>query len=403
MKTESLMMQLVFEVCEGEGAGTAPAARKIFDGAGGVIGRGPGCDWVISDPSRVLSSHHGLIAYREGHYFLTDISSNGIQVAGSAERLRKGQARLINDGDAFHLGSLLIRAWLMEPTRSRAEQQDLAGEPIPDDAFLSLDPLQALDLEHQRQSSSADLAALNRVIDEPQAWTDSHGADREHVVLPRRAEPIVEAAAVAPVAVAPTVDEVFWAQFTAVLGIDPVNLDRSSYETLAIKVARLFRLAVEGLQQSLRTRDELKNEMASAPADSHGATQNPLKDCVDTDAAIAAILGPRELGQLSGERAIVHAYRDLQAHQVALLAACESALLSARAAFEPGHLLRCFETQGKPPRFFTDGGHWRAYLRHYQRLVLEAQRNEPALGTDFAKAYAQQLRLISTLHSDFPG
>ncbi|WP_460103100.1 type VI secretion system-associated FHA domain protein [Pseudomonas sp. H1_D04] len=104
-------MQLVFEVCNAESG--EPACVKTFDGVGGVIGRGAGCDWVIPDASRLLSSHHGLVSYREGQYFLTDISSNGIGVSGSTERLGKGQARLISEGDVYQLGAVQIRARLM--------------------------------------------------------------------------------------------------------------------------------------------------------------------------------------------------------------------------------------------------------------------------------------------------
>lgn len=101
-------MQLIFEVCDC--APGEPSASKVFDGVGGVIGRGMGCDWIIPDPRRLVSSHHGLVSYRDGRYFLTDISSNGIGVSGSAERLRKGQARLISDGEVYQLGSMDIRA-----------------------------------------------------------------------------------------------------------------------------------------------------------------------------------------------------------------------------------------------------------------------------------------------------
>lgn len=97
-------MQLVFEVCSvvnGE-----PLARKTFEGGGGVIGRGVGCDWIIPDAHRLISSHHALVSYREGHYFLTDISSNGITVSGSMERLDKGQARLITDGEVYQLSQV---------------------------------------------------------------------------------------------------------------------------------------------------------------------------------------------------------------------------------------------------------------------------------------------------------
>lgn len=395
-------MQLVFEVRAPESHKSAPLARKVFDSAGGVIGRGSGCDWVIPDASRVLSSHHGLVSYREGRYFLTDISRNGIGVAGSPERLRKGQARLISDGDVFELGALTMRARLQEPSRPAGDVRASPPVPIPDDAFLSLDPLHGLELDRQMQATSQELEALNELVDE-QAWADRYGADQEHVVLPRRQEPLVEVATVQAVAPAPPTDEVFWAQFATALGVDLNALDQPGREVLAIKVAGLFRLTIEGLQQSLRTRDELNNELDMAPFGSQGTGLNPLKVCSDTDAALAAMLDTRALGQLSAVRAITQAQRELQVHQVALLAACRSALRNARAAFEPGYLLGCFESQGRSAGFFSDGGHWRAYLRHYQRLVAQEQLHDRPLGGDFAKAYEEQVRLVSSLQMDFSG
>ena len=398
-----MKLQLVFEVCACESDKSLLLARKVFDGAGGVIGRGPGCDWVIPDASRVLSSHHGLIGYREGRYFLTDISRNGIGLASSPERLRKGQARLISDGDVFELGVLTIRARLLESTRPSDELLTPAAVPIPDDAFLSLDPLHGLELDRQLQATSDDLEALNKSADEQAIWADHFGADSEHVALPRRRAPSIGVAAVPAVAMTPSTNEVFWSQFAAVLGVDLTALDTLAREALAIKVARLFRLTIEGLQHGLRTREELTNELGTAAFASQGTGQNPLKVYRDTDAALAAMLDTRELGQLPAVRAIAQVHRELQVHQIALLAACRSAIRNARAAFEPSHLLGCFESQGKSAGFFSDGGHWRAYQRHYQRVVAQEQQNDRPLGGDFAKAYEEQLRLLSSLHIDFPG
>ncbi|WWF47434.1 FHA domain-containing protein [Pseudomonas trivialis] len=140
-----MTMQLVFEVYESAGADSASTAPKRFTEAGGVIGRGAGCDWVIPDSSRLLSSHHGLVSFREGQYFLTDISSNGICVASSGERLCKGQARLVEDGDIFQLGALAIRARLVTSPAWHDRLQIAASDSIPDDAFLGLDPVGATD------------------------------------------------------------------------------------------------------------------------------------------------------------------------------------------------------------------------------------------------------------------
>lgn len=394
-------MQLVFEACAVEGAQNVAPARKVFDSRGGVIGRGSGCDWVISDPSRVLSSHHGLVGYRGARYFLTDISRNGIGVVGSAERLRKGQARLISDGDVFDLGPVTIRAQLLQAPRHGSEQRVITGGLIPDDAFLSLDPLHALDLDHPRKANSEDLDALSERVDESGIWTDSQGAEREHLIVPCPVEPVAAPGAEDPIAV--PLDELFWVQFATALGIDLATLERSGREALAIKVARLFHLGVNGLQQTLRTCDELNSELASGAGASLDLSQNPLKVCPDTGAAIAAMLGSQVLGQLSAERAIVQACRDLQVRQAALLAACRSALRNARTAFEPSYLMGCFESQDRPPRFFADAWHWRAYQRYYQRLAADEQLIRRPLDGDFAKAYEEQVRLIGALHMDFPG
>ncbi|AZE84288.1 Uncharacterized protein ImpI/VasC [Pseudomonas orientalis] len=396
-------MQLVFEVCEAAGANAASTVRKVFDGVGGVIGRGSGCDWVIHDPSRLLSSHHALVGCREGRYFLTDISSNGIDMPGRGERLRKGQARLIEDGDVFELGGLSVRARLMEPAQPFDEQPVITGVPIPDDAFLALDPLQALDLEHQGHSVSDELLALSAGVGELGAWADRRAADREHVAIPRRVEPARKRPAAEPVAMAASPDDVFWMAFAAALGLDLGRLDNAAREALALKVARLFRLEVERLQSSLRSCEELQGELATPPADALRTARNPLRSCVDTHAALSAILDMAPVASLSGEQAIAQAHRALQVHQVALLSACRSALRNARSAFAPGHLLECAEFKEAAPRWSSDGARWRAYLRHYRRLSADEQFDERPLGRDFVRAYEEQVRLISTLHSDYPG
>eukprot|EP01132_Coremiostelium_polycephalum_P018678 gene18678-22250_t len=145
-------MQLVFEVCPAGPAESAPALRKVFDGVGGVIGRGGGCDWTLPDTSRQVSGRHAVISYRDGRYFLTDISSNGTRLAGRSERLHEGQQQPIDDGAVFQLGPLSIRARLVSPPLGQG--QDGLHRLIPDDAFLELDPLRALASELQREDGS---------------------------------------------------------------------------------------------------------------------------------------------------------------------------------------------------------------------------------------------------------
>ncbi|WP_460135728.1 type VI secretion system-associated FHA domain protein TagH [Pseudomonas sp. S1_E04] len=390
-------MQLVFEVCD-SGSDGAPA-RKVFEEVGGVVGRGTGCDWIIPDASRLLSSHHALVSYREGRYFLTDISSNGIGVSGSTQRLRKGQAYLINEGDVYQMGPVDIRARLVERGLQPGQRVIVDRGMIPDDAFLGLDPVYALDHAQQCEESCEDLTALNAVVEA--AGAVSHGAvEREHLIVPRWREPAGDDAPAPPTPVTAADPEAFWARFGEALGMPLEALDTFEREALAIKVAGLFRQTVEGLRQSLLTRDELNSELIQGWTVPKRHT--PLSECADTQAALAALLDASERGQ-SAEQSVAQAYREIHVHQLALVVACRAAVRGALAAFAPAHLLLCFERLDNPPRFPTDGAHWRAYQRHYQRLLDEQPLGEQLLRNDFSKAYDEQVRLVSTLHAAYPG
>lgn len=85
-----------------EGAAVAETSRA-FEG-GGLIGRGEDNDWVLDDPERYLSSRHSEITCEQGRYYLTDLSTNGTFVNGSAEPLGKGVRVALNDGDQFSFG-----------------------------------------------------------------------------------------------------------------------------------------------------------------------------------------------------------------------------------------------------------------------------------------------------------
>ncbi|MBO0495074.1 type VI secretion system-associated FHA domain protein [Pseudomonas sp. Marseille-Q1929] len=364
-------MQLVLEVCSGGQA--APSAHKVFAGAGGVIGRGSGCDWVLPDASRVLSSHHGLVSYRDERYFLTDISSNGIGVAGSAERLRRGQPWPIHDGNVFELGPLAIRARLMAPLQRLAEPV-----PIPDDGFLAPAPLPLIE-----EAWGAN--------DTPQSCTERGTPQWDHLRTPTLTAPADEAAAPLPVASAAQSNDAFWAHFAEALGIRMQMLDTPRCEALAIRVARLLKHTLDDLQQCLRTQEALKGEL-DMDCQGHDGLQD-----------LHMLLGDGAVGELPAQQAVTQAFRDLQAHQVAMLAACRAAVQGVRQAFAPDHLQRCFVRQGKPPRFFREGAHWRAYQRYYQQLIDGELSAEPALGPDFLAAYQDQVRLIATLHANKQG
>lgn len=107
-------MELVFDMVSAQQFVPGLMSSKTFKQAGGIIGRAEDCDWVIPDRKRVLSSRHAEVSYRDGAFFLTDTSSNGIQLKDTGASLDKGRAQRIEHGSVYCLGDFEIRAQLIQ-------------------------------------------------------------------------------------------------------------------------------------------------------------------------------------------------------------------------------------------------------------------------------------------------
>lgn len=94
-------------------AGPATAAPLAIDRRGATIGRAEGCDWMLADPTRHLSSRHFDIRFDGSDYRLTDRSTNGTFVADSGQRVAPDQ--VIRDGDRFTAGPFTILARIDHP------------------------------------------------------------------------------------------------------------------------------------------------------------------------------------------------------------------------------------------------------------------------------------------------
>jgi type VI secretion system protein ImpI len=275
------------------------------------------------------------------------------------------------------------------------------GGVIPDDVFLDLDPMKALDQQEHVYCEFDELTALDRRNQESWQRADFARIDMENLRVPELVEePTVVTSASTPKATEDQKED-FWERFGAALGVDLEALDRDAREALALSAARLLKQSIGGLQQSLLTRSELKNELRLAQTIVQGAPVNPLKFAVDASGALGMLLA-NKAGQLPAEQVISRAFRDLQVHQVAMLAASRAAVRGSLEHFSPQQLSRRFERDNQS-LIFTAGSRWRAYGRYHQALLEDDDWAERLLARDFVQAYEEQVRLISTLHMDHQG
>ncbi|MNO61948.1 FHA domain protein [compost metagenome] len=398
-------MELVFEMVSAQQFVPGLLTSKTFKEAGGIIGRSADCDWVIPDRNRHLSNHHAQVSYRDGAFYLTDTSSNGTLLKDSGARLPPGHALRIEHGTVYCMGDFEIRARLVQDPALFDEEigrPRAAGSIIPDDAFLDLDPLTAIEQQERIYVASDDYGMLDANQAHTRHQADYAPIDIESLPLPQLVAPPPEA----PVAHADEIErqpDGFWQRFGDELGISLDGFDQDAREALATQAARLLRQCVGGLQQSLRTRTELKNELRLALTTAQGHSGNPLKSSADSREALSALLLAAKPGQASPEQSVGHVFRDLQAHQVALLSASRAALRSTLEHFAPERLALRFERDGQVSRLTGASGRWRAYGRYHQSLRQDDEWSERLLSRDFAQAYEEQVRLIATLNSESQG
>jgi type VI secretion system protein ImpI len=83
-----------------------PLSVSVSGKRGLDIGRDQHLDWTLPDPTRYISGKHCEVRYRDGGYWLYDVSTNGTLLNGSDGRL-KAPHRLQN-GDRLTIGQYIV-------------------------------------------------------------------------------------------------------------------------------------------------------------------------------------------------------------------------------------------------------------------------------------------------------
>lgn len=130
-----------------------PLSMAVTGRRGIDIGRDQYLDWTLPDTERVISGKHAEIRYRDGGYWIHDVSRNGVYLNRNPQRIQA--AHRLKDGDRIQIGQYLIIAAIegetatdsfsvgsapMEP----ANYWDAAGEIPPPISSRDLKPREEL-------------------------------------------------------------------------------------------------------------------------------------------------------------------------------------------------------------------------------------------------------------------
>ncbi|MCO8171391.1 type VI secretion system-associated FHA domain protein TagH [Pseudomonas sp. 21LCFQ02] len=112
-------------------------AEKTLDTGVMAIGRSQDNDWVLPDPERLVSSRHCVIQYKDGRYYLTDNSTNGVELVQAGVRLRRGNSEVLQDGEVIRIGEYEIRARIDFDMQLTDQAAPLSESPNSFEALMS--------------------------------------------------------------------------------------------------------------------------------------------------------------------------------------------------------------------------------------------------------------------------
>jgi type VI secretion system protein len=126
-------MTLRLRVVSDQRRSLADRSSAVFSVEGGTIGRSADNDWVLPDPLRYVSAHHARVQFREGHFYLQDVSTNGVYVNDDIEPLAKrgSSGYRLSNGDVLRIGEYHIVAALESQRAAPASHEDMRAAAVP--------------------------------------------------------------------------------------------------------------------------------------------------------------------------------------------------------------------------------------------------------------------------------
>jgi type VI secretion system protein len=401
----------------------AERSSAIFSVEGGTIGRSADNDWVLPDPLRYVSAHHARVQFRAGHFYLQDVSTNGVYVNDDMEPLGKrgSSGYRIENGDVLRMGDYHILAAL----ERQNEEQPAASAAVP----TSIHALRTLG-----RSTERDIGAklnveelLVPVIDLPALPVSAYGqaVDSGRVqalAQPQRAgssaapseSPAAAAGDAAPIGTSlarlaeavsqPKNSGSFLSLEDAHTGLDafcrgagiaPDRLPPEAQGRLLHLAGRLFREALVGFKELERTRVETRNRYRiESPPPEQDDPRPSLEDSMVEDLAVELFLR-HEGRRLDSVQWLHDTVAAARLHESAVAQATRAAFVEFLDRLDPAELEARFERAARrgKVRSADKAQYWELFTSFYRNLIEMPTDHLPHTFVEaFAAAYREALK-----------
>ena len=395
----------------------------VFGVSGGSIGRSGDNDWVLPDPMRYVSAHHARVHFRDGQFYLEDLSTNGVYVNDRQEpvaKLGSGGYRLKN-GDVLRIGDYQIVIALETETVSDIPQLD-SGAAVPTSihalhpigraaqtdigAMLDLEQLlvsdvgsgsfqpvnaygQSISSGPAASAGSAASAAALKPVPVPDPSEDS---------LARRIARLAKAAGRDARGVAsPALYDVHSGlqAFCRGAGIDPEKLPPEAQTRLLHLVGQLVREALVGLKDLQRSRGEIRDRFRIEMPPPEPDDPRPSLGRSTVDELLLELLVQHESRSIDAVQWLREAVDEGKSHEQATALAIRAAFIEFLDRLDPAELEARFERAARrgKARSADKAQYWELFTTFYRNLIeMPADHLPHTFVEAFAAAYREAVK-----------
>jgi len=399
-------------------------ASFVFGVAGGSIGRSADNDWVLPDPQRYVSSRHARVHFRQGEFYIEDLSTNGTFVNDEAQPIGKHAQYRLRPGDVLRLGEYQIVVTIEAddvpvvdeppavPTSihvlkgiGRAAQTDIGAQLDLGALLITEEPAESgvfgpVDAFGQAVAAAPGAASAPQLETAPVV----HAApELEDESVARRLERLAKAIAKRErnAASAPAVYDVKngLEAFCRGAGIDSERLPADAQARLLHLAGQLLREALVGLKDLDRTHSELRNRFRiELPVDPDDPRPSLARSTIDD--LLTELFSQHESRRLDAVQWLRETLGAAKLHVDASAHAMRAAFVEFIDRLDPAELETRFERtakRGRRSETEVRAANWELYRDFYRNL---SEMPADHLPHTFVEAFANAYRAKFTESSE---
>jgi type VI secretion system protein len=358
------------------------ALSIVFGVGGGSFGRAADNDWVLPDPQRYLSGHHARIHFRQGAFYLEDLSTNGTFVNGATLPVSRTGPHPLRDGDVLRFGEYEVRASIDALEQRTGATSSLVARNGMSSSVERITPVRVGGAEEDLGASLNFDALIHAdggtdYTPVPGARADGTAARLQRLRAAARAR--LEGQAAAPSDVRSGLQA-----FCRGAGIDAARLPADGDQRLLQVAGQLLREVMLGVQDLARARAEFQNRYrVESTAEGSAAPEAPSISRLGADDYLLRLLEGHDRRELDALLLMREEMKAAVAHDAAVDQSLPQAFAAFIAHLAPEEIQSRFDNAG--PRSLR-ASPWDLYAEIFRNLTQTGAGPLPHL---YAEALAQ--------------